>query len=241
MSHDDNLTHTVDQNISFENAGWTFDVPPAQFEAHIEKSVPCYSAGHDLIAQISDFFLPENALVYDVGTTTGVIPRKITSRHPNKDFQVIGIDVVDSMIEYARQETEDPRASFVCANALEYDFERSNFAVMYYTLQFIHPSVRVDLLKKLYDSLHWGGGLLVFEKVRAPDARFQDYMMQLYSEFKLNNGFTPEQILNKERSLKGVLEPFSENGNLTLFNEAGFSDISTVFKHICFEGWLLIK
>jgi len=81
----------------------------------------------------------------------------------------------------------------------------------------------------------------LFEKVRAPDARFQDYMGQVYKEFKLENGFTAEQILNKERSLKGTLEPFSEEGNLTLLREAGFTDIMSVFKWACFEGFLAIK
>jgi len=231
----------VDVSIVSENANWTFDVPPAEFERHIERSIPFYRGGHDLVAQLSDFFLPENAVVYDIGTTTGAIPRKILSRHPEKIFHTTGIDVVAPMIAYAAAETPDPRASFVCGNALEYEFEKSNFIVLYYTLQFIHPSVRISLLEKIYDSLHWGGGLVIFEKVRAPDARFQDYMTQLYTEFKLANNFSPDQILNKERSLKGILEPFSQRGNLTLLEEAGFSDIMTVFKHICFEGWLAIK
>lgn len=241
MRHEDDPRGEVDDGILAENARWTFDVSPVEFESHIERSIPYYKAGHDLVAQMSDFFLPEGALVYDIGTTTGMVVREILSRHPERDFQIIGIDVVSSMIDYATQQTKDPRATFICTNALEHEFEKSNLVVMYYTLQFIHPSIRIALLKKIYDSLHWGGGLLIFEKVRAPDARFQDYMMQLYTEFKLNNEFTPDQIINKERSLKGVLEPFSEHGNLTLFEEAGFSDIMTVFKHICFEGWLVIK
>tara|TARA_R110001592_G_scaffold363396_3_gene687818 strand:- start:32330 stop:33055 length:726 start_codon:yes stop_codon:yes gene_type:complete len=241
VQHENEKKTEVDSGITSGNAGWTFDVPPAEFENHIEKSVPFYKEGHELIAQISDFFLPENALVYDIGTTTGAIPRKILSRHPEKNVRIIGLDVVDSMIGYARQSTNDPRATFICENALEHEFDNANLVIMYYTQQFIHPSVRIDLLKKIYNSLAWGGGLLVFEKVRAPDARFQDYMSQLYIEFKLDNEFSADQILNKQRSLKGVLEPFSELGNRTLFEEAGFRDILTVFKYICFEGWLLIK
>ena len=241
MQHEKGGKPEVDKGIISENAGWTFDVPPNEFESHIEKSIPFYEAGHELIAQISDFFLPDNALVYDIGTTTGAIPRKILSRHPEKNMRIIGLDVVDSMISYARESTDDHRAAFICENALEHEFDDSNLVILYYTQQFIHPSVRVDLLKKIYNSLTWGGGLLVFEKVRAPDARFQDYMSQLYTDFKLDHEFSADQILNKQRSLKGVLEPFSELGNKTLFEEAGFRDILTVFKYICFEGWLLIK
>ena len=47
--------------------------------------------------------------------------------------------------------------------------------------------------------------------------------------------------LAKARSLKGVLEPFSREGNLGLMQRAGFVDIMSVFKYVCFEGFLAIK
>ena len=82
---------------------------------------------------------------------------------------------------------------------------------------------------------------ILFEKVRANDARFQDIFTTLYTDYKLSQGFTPEEILSKSRSLKGVLEPFSEQGNIDLLKRAGFVDITIVFKYICFEGFLAIK
>ena len=47
----------------------------------------------------------------------------------------------------------------------------------------------------------------MFEKVRGSDARFQDIFTGLYNEYKLQNGYSAEEILGKTRSLK-VLEPF---------------------------------
>ncbi|MEK7298654.1 MAG: methyltransferase, partial [Candidatus Margulisiibacteriota bacterium] len=41
--------------------------------------------------------------------------------------------------------------------------------------------------------------------------------------------------------LKGVLEPFSTQGNLDLLKRAGFVDVTSVMKYICFEGFLAIK
>ena len=79
------------------------------------------------------------------------------------------------------------------------------------------------------------------EKVRGPDARFQDILNQVYTEFKLSQGFSEEQIINKSKSLKGILEPFSSKGNLDLLKRAGFKDIVTVFKYGNFEGFLSIK
>ena len=45
----------------------------------------------------------------------------------------------------------------------------------------------------------------------------------------------------KTRSLKGILEPFSTQGNLDLLSRAGFVDVMTVQKYLCFEGFLAIK
>ena len=38
----------------------------------------------------------------------------------------------------------------------------------------------------------------------------------LYHDFKAENGFSIKQIDEKAKSLRGVLEPFSEKGNLDL-------------------------
>ena len=49
------------------------------------------------------------------------------------------------------------------------------------------------------------------------------------------------KIINKSRSLKGVMEPFSTKGNMDMLKRAGFKDILTVFKYGFFEGFLAIK
>ena len=124
---------------------------------------------------------------------------------------------------------------------LQHDFEESDFIVAYYTIQFVRPSERQRLFDKIYNSLKWGGALLFFEKVRSCDARFQDIMTNMYAEYKLNNGYTPDEIMGKSKSLKGILEPFSTQGNLGLLKRAGFVDFMTVMKYVCFEGFLAIK
>jgi tRNA (cmo5U34)-methyltransferase len=241
MAGNRNKQKDTGDGLVSNNGSWSFDVRPEDFESHIERSVPFYKEGHDLIASTSDFFLPDNAIVYDIGTTTGSAVRKILARHPDKDFSITGLDVIPAMVDYAAEMTRDDRASFHCANALDFDYQKSHLFISYYTLQFIHPSVRIDLLKKIYESLHWSGALLLFDKVRAPDFFNDTATTEIYTEYKLDNDFSAEQIINKERSLKGVLEPFSENGNLILLREAGFVDIMTIYKWVNFQGWLAIK
>ena len=91
---------------------------------------------------------------------------------------------------------------------VEENLDKCDFIVCYYTLQFIPPSVRQTVVNKLYESLNWGGGLLVFEKVRAADARFQDMMTTLYNDYKLRAGYSAEEIITKPAVLKEFLNHF---------------------------------
>ncbi len=233
----------VDKNIQVENAGWTFENIADDFDSHVQRSVPLYDEGHDLVCKIGDFFLPESATVIELGTSTGVLADKFLRYHSRRtNMSYIGIDCVETMLNRARERCGgDTRAQFINDDLVTCPLDRSSMIISYYTMQFIHPQARQDVFNKIYQSLDWGGAFLLFEKVRAPDARFQDIAAQLYIEFKIDNGFNDTEILGKQRSLKGVLEPFSTEGNLGLLKRAGFIDIMTVMKSICFEGFLAIK
>ena len=118
---------------------------------------------------------------------------------------------------------------------------KSDLILSYYTIQFIPPRHRQTIINKIYKSLNWGGAFIMFEKIRANDARFQDIFSIIYNDFKLKNGYSPDEIINKTKSLKGVLEPFSDFGNLGLLKRSGFKDIIPIFQWMNFKGYLSIK
>lgn len=238
---------SVGDNIASQLASWSFAGPVADsFDQHVSRSVPGYFDGHNLITYLSDFFLAcKSPLIVDIGCSTGSLLEKIYNRHSlRSDINYLGIDPVEEMINVAsaRDFSSLENVDFVIDNVLNIDLQReASLVVSYYTLQFIHPSIRQETVNWIFNTLSWGGGLLLFEKIRMPDARFQDYMTQSYNDFKLSQGYTHEEILTKSASLKGVLEPFSESGNLDLLKRAGFKDIAPVFQNIVFKGWLAIK
>ncbi len=234
----------VGHDIEVENAGWTFGGnTPDTFVDHIRQSVPLYEEGHDLTCQLSDFFVSDTSVCYELGVSTGELLKKLAVHNKGKpNARWVGLDPVDTMIENARTHCADVKnIEILHEDARLFEFEKSDFMVSYYCMQFIAPRDRQALFDKIYDSLNWGGALVLFEKVRAPDARFQDITSILYNDFKLANGFNGEEIVSKTRSLKGILEPFSTQGNIDLMKRSGFQDITTVQKYLCFEGFLAIK
>ena len=236
----------VGDGISATNAGWTFSGAVADtFDDHVSKSVPLYHQGHDLICAVSDFFVKPDSTVYEIGSSTGSLSLKLAERNKAKaGTSFIGIDIEPDMVEHAKKKAAAAGLSNTAFNAddvVTMEFKSADLIIAYYTVQFIRPSVRQLLINKIYNALHWGGAFVLFEKVRAPDARFQDIATLLYNDYKLERGYSSDEIISKSRSLKGVLEPFSTQGNIDLLQRAGFKDIMSIQKYICFEGMLAIK
>ena len=225
------------------NARWSFGgAVPGAFEDHIGKSVPGYREGHDMVAQLSDFFVRDGSLVYEIGCSTGALCRRLAEHNEAKSPRIVGLEVEPDVARVARERcAEHPTIAIEETDALGYPFEPCDMIVSYYTMQFIRPAMRQALFDRIYEALHWGGAFVMFEKVRGPDARFQDILTALYNDFKLANGYDEREIVAKTRSLKGVLEPFSTQGNMDMMARAGFQDRMSVFKHLCFEGFLAIK
>ena len=235
---------SVGDNISAEKANWTFGGDVANsFDDHVSKSVPLYEEGHDLVLGLSDFFIKNDSVVYEIGCSTGMLVAKLAELNQKREStKFVGVDVEQGMIDFAKNRyNQIANLSFICEDAMNLEMEESDFIVCYYTVQFIRPSLRQKLINQIYAKLKWGGALVLFEKVRGSDARFQDIFSTLYNEYKLKKGYTPDDIVAKSLSLKGVLEPFSTQGNLDMLKRAGFVDVNTVQKYLCFEGFLAIK
>lgn len=231
-------------SILHKRSDWKFDSMVANnFVSHAKKSIIGYEEGHNIVCSLSDFFCSNNSSLLEIGFATGELLKKLYKHNVHKSKnRYYGIDNEKSMVEKAKKEFINVKEIKIYkADVVKENLPNNDFTVSYYTMQFIAPKYRHEVYKKIYDSLNWGGGFVLFEKVRGPDARFQDIFSNLYNNFKLSKGFSAEEILGKSESIKGVLEPFSTEGNLTLLKNAGFTDIVSIYKNICFEGFLCIK
>ena len=223
---------------------WNFggNVAP-NFLDHITKSVPFYKKGHDLIIKSSDYFLKNGSVCYDLGSSTAELLISLT-KYTNKKVKFVGLDNEIKMVEFSKKLIKKKKIKNITikkTDILKYKLLKSDLIISYYTMQFIDPKFRQIFLNKIYKSLNWGGGFFLFEKIRGDDARFQDMLTNLYHDFKEDNGFSIKDIDSKAKSLRGVLEPFSNRGNIGLLKRAGFSDIQTIFQYLNFKGYLCIK
>ncbi len=233
----------LNKKIFAKNAAWTFEKNIAsKFDFHINKSVPLYKEFRWLGEKLSDYYIKNDSNVYDIGCSTGTFLKNLALRHNNKKkVKFYGIDLVKNMIKHAKLKNNHKNIKYLNKNILKYKFLRSDLIISYYTIQFIHPKHRQQLINKIYKSLNWGGALFFIEKVRSYDARTQDQLTSIYEEFKIDNGFSLKEINNKKMSLKGILEPFSSRANILMLKRAGFQDVSSIGKFVSFEFFLAIK
>ena len=228
--------------MKLKTGGWSFGGKiPNKFEKHISKSVPLYLEGHQIIIKLSDFFLKDESICYDIGCSTGNLLKKISAHSNKKKIILYGIEKEKNMYNYAKSKINYKNIKFINNDFNKIKLKKSDLIISYYSFQFIRPSIRQIALNKIFKSLNWGGAFIMFEKIRGNDARFDNILSSLYLEFKEDNRISSESILKKSKSLRGVLEPFSDNGNLGLIRRAGFKDIQTIMQSICFKGYLCIK
>ena len=228
--------HTDDKIIS-RQSNWVFDEHVApEFDKHVRKSVPNYVHVQELAETFSDWFTYPNSTVIDFGASTGETLRRIKRRH-TKELTLIGYDNSQAMIEQAKHKGID-----ITFADLEKPFElpELSYGVALYTLQFLRPNSRYDLLKRIYRKLSNSGALFIVEKVLGSTAQMQDILQQLYWEMKAKNGFSSEQIINKAKALRGCMYPKTISDNEAEFTALGFN-FEIVFKESQFCGWLLTK
>ena len=68
------------------------------------------------------------------------------------------------MIQFAKKNNKNKKVTFINSDVSKVKLKKSDLIICYYTMQFIKPKQRVEILKKIYKSLNWGGGFIMFEK-----------------------------------------------------------------------------
>jgi len=232
---------SVDDTISAIPGAWRFDEEVSKsFDSHVRKSVPFYDEIQRMVAELSDFFVRDDSVVYDLGSSTGTTLNQLGEVHKDKEnVRFIGVDLSESMVESAKQITKRPNISFVHRNVLDVQFAPpANLVISLLTLQFLTLSDRRRLLTRIKEGLVEGGGLIIVEKTRGEHSMFDSMWTELHWDFKRRQGLTPDQILEKANSIRGVLNPLTPSEHMNLFQQTGFTRVDVFFKWYNWVGYL---
>jgi len=214
----------------------------AVFDDMLERSVPFYKESQ----KITEFFalknLNENGILYDLGCSTGTLLLNI-HRKLDSDAVLIGLDNSEAMLAQAKRKCEAYGANITLCSAdiLEYQYKKADVFISNYTLQFIRPLVREELLKKIASSLNGGGVFIFSEKVISHHATLNKELIECYYDFKKEQGYSEYEIIQKREALENVLVPYSEEENIQMAKNAGFSHCEVIFRWANFATFIAIK
>lgn len=226
-----------------KNSEFSFASIALGFEQHLGQHMPGNSDLRKAIVSLAPTLVQSGTNVVDIGTSSGALLRMVhdeVERCRSAKVTYLGIDpVADFQADWAQLTT--PNLSFVVADACEVSYEQLSLAMSVFTLQFIPRHRRKQLLRSLYEGMVDGGYLIITEKVLASSARFQDALTFPYYDFKRAQGITAEQILDKERSLRGFLTPYDRDELVDLLKEAGFKSVEEFWCRFPFVGLIASK
>jgi len=214
----------------------------AVFDDMLERSVPFYKESQKITKFFALKALREDGVLYDLGCSTASL---LIDIHRDLELRadLIGLDNSTAMLARARRKIEAFGAAVTVADAdiLSYDYKEADVFISNYTLQFVRPLVREELLKKIANCLRDEGLFIFSEKVISHHAKLNKDLIECYYEFKKEQGYSEYEIMQKREALENVLVPYSEEENIIMAKNAGFSHCEVVFRWANFATFIAIK
>jgi len=215
------------------------------FDDMLERSIPCYHQTTGMICSLLQQFCHPGDTVYDLGCSTGTTLLELARQLSDINLSFIGLDSSEAMIDKAQTKSKmlsrKSNVSFRELDIIDADLNQCGAVLLNYTLQFLRPPVRLNFLKKVYKALRPGGILIVCEKVISHRPVINRAYIDLYLDFKRNQGYSETEIAKKREALENVLVPFSIHENLDLLKESGFAETESFFQWFNFVSFLSVK
>lgn len=218
------------------------------FDDMLERSVPFYLEQLNMLTDIGKRFWVPGTNVYDLGCSTATLLIGMRQKLP-PTARLFGYDNSPAMLDQARrkiaehhfQEHVEVRLGDLNGSLSDLHLENASVVTMGWTLQFIRPLGRDNLIRRIYDSLVNEGALIVTEKILTNNGHINRFFIDFYYDFKRKNGYSDTEIARKREALENVLIPYQLKENLDLFRRNGFEIVETFFQWFNFAGFLCLK
>lgn len=236
MLQDDIFTKPIEKQFEFD------EEVAGVFDDMISRSIPGYENILELtLSTLSEYV--DSGRITDIGCSTANLLIGLSKRLKDRDIELIGIDDSEYMIEVAAKKAAIYEADIklLKLDAISQELPKSKAFVANFTLQFIRPIIREQLVQKIFDSLEDGGIFLFAEKLISEDKKLNKFLIDSYHDYKKNRGYSELEIMRKREALENVLVPYTQKENETLCKKAGFAYVETLYRWCNFALFVAIK
>jgi tRNA (cmo5U34)-methyltransferase len=227
-------------------ANFQFDSQVADvFTDMIERSVPGYRSIISMIETLTEHYAQDGSMLYDLGCSLGAATLSMRRGIAADGCKIIAIDNSEAMVERCRKtigRDHNPTPVDVrCSDIREVEIKNASVVVLNFTLQFIPPEDRLQLLKKIHCGMRPGGVLILSEKVVFSDEHLNELLAGIHHDFKRAHGYSDLEISQKRSALENVLIPETIPTHRERLLQAGFSSCDVWFQCFNFMSMLAVK
>lgn len=215
------------------------------FPDMIRRSVPGYENIITMIGLFAEQYVQNNSQCYDLGCSLGAATLALR-HHINKEkVSIIAVDNSESMVERCRinikKDTSASAVQVICNDIQNITIENASMVILNFTLQFLEPDKRMELLQNIYNGMNKGGALILSEKITFSNKAIRETNIQLHEAFKKANGYTELEISQKRSALENTLIPDTIETHQQRLSDIGFTTINVWFQCFNFTSILAIK
>ncbi|NKB77134.1 MAG: carboxy-S-adenosyl-L-methionine synthase CmoA [Gammaproteobacteria bacterium] len=214
------------------------------FPDMIRRSVPGYDTIISMLGVLSARYVIENSNVYDIGCSLGASLLSIYSQVQVPSVHYIGVDNSSEMLNRCKDAVEKviplDQLSLIERSAEDIKFSNSSLTVMNFTLQFMRPEVRLDLVRTIYKGLLPGGVFVLSEKL-AQEESDHETMTTLHHQFKSLNGYSDLEISQKRTALENVMLLDKREQHIDRLKSVGFKQVLPWFQCFNFTSFIAVK
>lgn len=225
---------------------FTFDESVAEvFPDMIQRSVPGYSNIITAIGMLAGRFVTDNSNVYDLGCSRGAGILSIRRNLSAENVRIIGVDNSPAMVERCRNHINayqsDIPVEIMLDDIRHINITNASMVVLNFTLQFLPPDDRLQLLNKIYQGLNPNGVLVLSEKFRFDDETMNELLIDLHHTFKRANGYSELEVSQKRTALENVMRPDTIDTHKQRLNHVGFTQVELWFQCFNFGSMVAVK
>ncbi|PIE41300.1 MAG: carboxy-S-adenosyl-L-methionine synthase CmoA [Gammaproteobacteria bacterium] len=225
---------------------FVFDEQVAQvFPDMIRRSVPGYETVIAMLGVFAKEYVTDNSHIYDLGCSLGAASLAIRRQVQASGCRLIAVDNSAAMVKRCRENLEQDQSitsvEVRCEDIQNTLISNASLVALNFTLQFIKPENRLELLTAIYNGLNPGGALVLSEKIVFPEATTQQLQTAWHHSFKRANGYSDLEISQKRQAIENVLIPDTKEQHLERLTAAGFSRVEVWFQCFNFVSLVAIK
>lgn len=210
------------------------------------RSIPQYLDTHamhvGMLRRMVEAHPDRPLTVLDIGASRGEFLTQMTAQYPPSQFQVDMLDGSPYMVDKLKDDFPFSRTALLDLETYVGDLpwlEQYDVVVLNYVLQFLPPEKQHDTLSRVKRKVR-PGGVLIYGGKEATTNAIEEAMHEQYLAFRVNNGYSEEEIRAKTTALKRAMWPPARHEIVAQLRRQDFSVTETA-RYTAFASYFCVR